>query len=75
MPLLGSLEGQGINVADNRTYLTNRTSEVSFYYALGSLIEFDFSLQVAQVGYFRTTFATTGVTTEVSNPIIMLFHN
>lgn len=30
MPLLGSLEEQGINVADNRTYLTNRTNEVGF---------------------------------------------
>ncbi|KAF8610255.1 hypothetical protein BDV93DRAFT_517408 [Ceratobasidium sp. AG-I] len=48
MPLLGSLEVQGINVADNRTYLTNRTNEV------------------AQVGYFRTTFATTGITTELA---------
>ncbi|CAE6448540.1 unnamed protein product [Rhizoctonia solani] len=48
MPLLGSLEEQGINVADNRTYLTNRTNEV------------------VQVGYFRTTFETTGITTELS---------
>ncbi|EUC61704.1 alpha-1,2-mannosidase family protein, partial [Rhizoctonia solani AG-3 Rhs1AP] len=48
MPLLGSLEGQGINVADNRTYLTNRTNEV------------------AQVGYFRTTFETTRITTELT---------
>jgi putative alpha-1,2-mannosidase len=28
MPLVGSLQDQGINVADNRTYLTNRTNEV-----------------------------------------------
>ncbi|KAB5595628.1 Alpha-1,2-mannosidase family protein [Ceratobasidium theobromae] len=48
MPLLGSLEEQGINVADNRTYLTNRTNEV------------------AQVGYFRTTFERTGITTELT---------
>ncbi|QRV86656.1 glycoside hydrolase family 92 protein [Ceratobasidium sp. AG-Ba] len=48
MPLLGSLEAQGINVADNRTYLTNRTNEA------------------AQVGYFRTTFMTTGITTELT---------
>ncbi|KAJ1309607.1 hypothetical protein OPQ81_006379 [Rhizoctonia solani] len=48
MPLLGSLEGQGINVADNRTYLTNRTNEI------------------AQVGYFRTTFETTGIITELT---------
>ncbi|KAH7341038.1 glycosyl hydrolase family 92-domain-containing protein [Rhizoctonia solani] len=48
MPLLGSLEEQGINVADNRTYLTNHTNEV------------------AQVGYFRTTFETTGITTELT---------
>ncbi|CAE6447050.1 unnamed protein product [Rhizoctonia solani] len=48
MPLLGSLEEQGINVADNRTYLTNRTNEV------------------AHVGYFRTTFETTGIITELT---------
>ncbi|KAJ7184335.1 glycosyl hydrolase family 92-domain-containing protein [Mycena filopes] len=27
MPLVGSIEGQGINVANNLTYLTNRTNE------------------------------------------------
>ncbi|CCO27730.1 hypothetical protein BN14_01717 [Rhizoctonia solani AG-1 IB] len=48
MPLLGSLEEQNINVADNRTYLTNRTNEVS------------------RVGYFRTTFETTEITTELT---------
>ncbi|KAG8747635.1 hypothetical protein FRC10_000178 [Ceratobasidium sp. 414] len=48
MPLLGSLEDQHINVADNRTYLTNRTEEI------------------AQVGYFRTTFVTSGITTELT---------
>ncbi|KAF8710831.1 Glycosyl hydrolase family 92, partial [Rhizoctonia solani] len=48
MPLLGSLEEQKINVADNRTYLTNRTNEV------------------ARVGYFRTTFETSKITTELT---------
>jgi hypothetical protein len=27
MPLVGSLQAQGINVANNLTYLTNRTNE------------------------------------------------
>ncbi|KAJ7168271.1 glycosyl hydrolase family 92-domain-containing protein [Mycena crocata] len=47
MPLVGFIEAQGINVANNMTYLTNRTNES------------------AEVGYFRTTFAT-GVTTELT---------
>lgn len=52
MPLLGDLEAQGINVADNMTYLTNRTNEA------------------AEVGYFRTTFEVTNITTEViSSPL------
>ncbi|KAJ7063514.1 glycosyl hydrolase family 92-domain-containing protein [Mycena amicta] len=44
MPLSGDLVAQGINVANNLTYLTNRTDEA------------------AEVGYYRTTFTTTGLT-------------
>ncbi|KAF9001236.1 hypothetical protein BDZ89DRAFT_1105367 [Hymenopellis radicata] len=48
MPLSGDLVAQGVNVANNLTYLTNRTDEA------------------AEVGYYRTTFKTTGVTTELT---------